>query len=462
MEAVDLIVGGGYVITVDGGRRMFRDGAIAVRDGRIVAVDQTEAVTRRFKARRNIDARNKVVLPGFIDGHMHLNEGPRGVVPDDIPALPWVREWTHPIFAALDEKDESLLAKLAIAEALKTGTTTIVEGGTSWYTDAAVEAAVQIGARLYLGRRTWDIPQRIPKWRMTADQALRNYEDMIRHVHGAGDGRVRVQVHLVGQATQTDELLMGARALARQHNLCVSMHQSLVEEEIDEFKATHEGKRPLEHFAEIGALDDRLRLIHLIALSDHELDIVRSTGVKPVHCISCALKVGYGATAIGKFPEMIREGIPVALGADGANCSNFLDMVRAMHLVATLYKDSRRDVTNVPAESAIEMGTINGAKSILAENELGSLEPGKFADMVLFDTSKIEWQPLTNVVYNLVYSATGSSVHTVLVGGKVVVENGRLTGIDEEQLIAEARKKDWRTWLTEKTNLPYRQRWPEL
>jgi cytosine/adenosine deaminase-related metal-dependent hydrolase len=159
---------------------------------------------------------------------------------------------------------------------------------------------------------------------------------------------------------------------------------------------------------------------------------------------------------------MIRAGIPVALGADGANCSNFLDMVRAMHLVATLYKDARRDVSNVPAETAVEMATINGATSLGAEQELGSLEPGKFADMVLFDTSRIEWQPLTNVVYNLVYSATGASVDTVIVGGDVVVEKGRLTHIDEEQLIREARSKDWRKWLAEKTSLPYRQRWPEL
>ena len=403
-----------------------------------------------------------MVLPGFIDGHMHLNEGPRGIVPDDIPALPWVREWMHPIFAALDEDDERLLARLAIAEVLKTGSTTIVEGGTIWHADVAAEAAVEIGARLYLGRRTWDIPQKVPKWRMTADQALRNYEDMIGRLHGAGDGRVRVLVHLVGMATQTDGLLIGARDLAKRHGLCVCMHQSLVEEEVDEFKASHDGRRPLEHFAEIGALDERMRLIHLIALSDREVDIVRATGVRPVHCISCALKCGYGAAAIGKFPEMIRAGVPVALGADGANCSNFLDMVRAMHLVATLYKDARRDVSNVPAETAVEMATINGAISLGAERELGSLEPGKFADMVLFDTSRIEWQPLTNVVYNLVYSATGASVDTVIVGGDVVVEKGRLTRIDEDRLIGEARRKDWRKWLAEKTSLPYRQRWPEL
>ena len=462
METVDTIVGGGYVVTVDRERRMLRDGAIAIRGGRIVAVDQTASITGKYEARRRIDARNKVVLPGFIDGHMHLNEGPRGIVPDDIPTLPWIREWMHPIFAALDEDDERLLAKLAIAEALKTGTTTIVEGGTSWYTNAAVDAAVQLGSRLYLGRRAWDIPQKIPKWRMTADQALKNYEDMIQHIHGAGDGRVRVLVHLIGQATQTDELLLGAKALARQHGLCVSMHQSLVEEEIDEFKATHKGKRPLEHYAEIGALDDRLRMVHLIALSEREFDIVRTTGVRPVHCISCALKAGYGASAIGRYPEMIKAGIAVSLGADGANCSNFFDMVRAMHLVATLYKDARRDAAQVPAETAIEMATINGAKSILAEHELGSIELGKFADLVLFDTSRIEWQPLTNVVYNLVYSATGSSVDTVMVGGDIVVENGRLVGIDEDELIAQARVKDWRRWLVEKADRPYLQRWPEV
>ena len=137
-------------------------------------------------------------------------------------------------------------------------------------------------------------------------------------------------------------------------------------------------------------------------------------------------------------------------------------MVRAMHLVATLYKDARRDVSNVPAETALEMATINGAKSLLADHELGSLETGKLADMVLFDTSRIEWQPLTNVVYNLVYSSTGSSVDTVIVSGDVVVEKGRLTRINEQKLIAEAKTRDWRKWLAERTSLSYRQRWPEI
>ena len=461
-EPVDLIIRGGYVITVDPERRMFRDGAIAIRGDRIAAVDRTRAVLDAFRAGREIDATGKVVIPGLIDSHMHLNEGPRGVVPDDIPAIPWIREWMHPIFAALDPDEEYLLARLALAEALKTGTTTVVEGGTVWYPEMAARAALESGARLYLGRRTWDIPQRDPKFRMTTDQALRRCEELIARYHGAGSGRLRIFVHLIGVGTQSDALLMGARELAQRHGLVVSMHQSIAEEEVAEFQASHRGLRPIEHFAEIGALDERLRLIHLIALSQREAELVRATGVKPVHCVTCALRLGYGATAIGRYPELIRAGVPVALGCDGGNCSNFFDMVRAMHLVATLYKDARRDVSLVPAEMAIEMATRNGAISVLAEEELGSIEVGKLADLTLFDTSRLEWQPLTNVVYNLVYAATGASVDTVLVGGQVVVEKGRLTRVDEEALLAEARAKDWRRWLAERAGLPYQQRWPEL
>jgi 5-methylthioadenosine/S-adenosylhomocysteine deaminase len=174
--------------------------------------------------------------------------------------------------------------------------------------------------------------------------------------------------------------------------------------------AAHRGRRPIEHFAELGVLGPSTRFIQMIALDDSEVRVLKETDTKVVHSVLCALNLGYGATAIGRYPEMLRQGIPASLACDGANCSNSFDMVRAMYAVATIYKDSRRDNALVHAEQAIEIATINGAKSIAMEHEIGSIEVGKLADLTLFDCNRPEWLPLVNLVNNLVYSADGRSV----------------------------------------------------
>jgi 5-methylthioadenosine/S-adenosylhomocysteine deaminase len=459
-EQVDLMIEHGLVITVDGQRRILTDGAIAVRDDRILAVDPTPDMRQRYAADRTIDATDRVVIPGLVDSHLHLTEGARGFVPDDTPPMPWIYEWICPLFACLTPDEEHLLSKLVLTEALKTGTTTFVEGGTLKYPEAAIQAVEETGIRANLGRWTWDLPPEPEIFRQSAEEALASYEDLIAKWNGAVDGRVSIWVHLIGVGSQSDDLLVGAKDLADKSGVGVTQHQSNVEEEVEEFRATHEGKRPMEHFAELGVLDRNVRFIHMIAVDQGEVELIREFDVKPVHSVLCALNLGYGATAIGRYPEMLEAGISVSLGCDGANCSNSFDMVRAMFAVAGIYKDRRRDVSLVPAEQAIEMATINGAESILSEDQIGSLEPGKKADIVLFDANRPEWLPMINVVNNLVYSADGRSVDTVLVDGQIVVEGGRMTRFDEDELYEEVKAINWAERFTDRTGLPLRIRWP--
>lgn len=240
------------------------------------------------------------------------------------------------------------------------------------------------------------------------------------------------------------------------------MHQSFVSEEVDQFIADHDGRRPIEHLHHLGVLGPRLRLAHALAIDDAELELLRRSRTKVVHCVLGALKTGYGATAIGRYPEMIASGMPGSLGTDGPNCANSFDMTKAMYAVATIYKDRYRDVTQVSAERAIELATLGGADSILPADELGSLEPGKKADIVIFDAMRPEWLPLVNVVNNLVYSANGNSVETVVVDGCVVVEYGRCTTFDERELYERIAGIDWANRLQTRLGLPLNQRWPVL
>jgi cytosine/adenosine deaminase-related metal-dependent hydrolase len=181
-------------------------------------------------------------------------------------------------------------------------------------------------------------------------------------------------------------------------------------------------------------------------------------GVSVAHCPTTALKVSYGVTQVGRMPEMVQAGINVSIGTDGNNASNYSDLHRATYLVAGLFKDARTDPQMFPAEMAYEMGTIGGARTMLLQDEIGSLEPGKKADLVLHDIDRPEWRPLLNVMNQLVWSADGRGVHTVLVDGRVVVEAGRMTTVDEDALYVAAQAAG--EAITLRSGLPDRAKYP--
>ena len=455
----DILIEDALIVTIDTQRRIIRDGAIAIQGDRIIDVGKTTELRRRHTAGRLIHARDMVAMPGFIDTHVHTTEGARGFIPDDIQATPWAREWARELFAVLTPEEEYLLSLLVLAEALKTGTTTVCEAGTVKYVESLAQAAAELGLRCNVGRWTWDLPPLPESLRQTTDQALRSVEEIVRQYHGAANGRISAWVHLLGQGTYSKELIVGAKAIADQYEVGLNMHQSNVLEEVQEFEVQR-GKPPIEYLADLGVLGRNVLLVHVVAVNEREVELLREHDVKVVHCVLTCLNLGYGATAIGRFPEMIERGICVSLGCDGANCSSTFDMGRAIYCVAGIYKDRFRDRNYIPAELALEMATINGARGLLMENEIGSIEIGKKADIVLFNTRRPEWLPIINVVNNLVYSADGKSVDTVLVDGRVVVEKGRLTMVDEESLYDRVKSLDWGRLLSERSGLPIKTRWP--
>jgi cytosine/adenosine deaminase-related metal-dependent hydrolase len=220
------------------------------------------------------------------------------------------------------------------------------------------------------------------------------------------------------------------------------------------------GQRPMIHLAELGILRDDVAMTHCVQIDDQELAVMAELGVNVAHCPTTALKVSYGVTQVGKFPEMMQMGINVSIGTDGNNASNYSDLMRATYLVAGLFKDARQDPQMFPAEMAFEMATLGGAKTMQMQETIGSLEVGKRADIVLHDTDRPEWRPLLNVANQLVWSADGRGVHTVFVDGVKVVENGQMTTIDEGsfynrcQMAGEA--------ITARSGLPDKAKWPVL
>lgn len=456
----DILIENGLIITVDADRRIIKDGAIAIVGDKIVAVGKTAQLRKEYQAKRVIDARDKLVAPGFVDCHVHVTQQMgKGFVPDDVAAVPWVFDWQLKIYPHMDKDDQYISALLAFTEMIKTGTTCFCEAFTAHEPGILARAMEETGIRGVIGRHTWDIPSEPKEVRSTTEQALAGLEQVISEYHGRGQGRINAWAHLIGIGTATDELLQGAKRLADKYKVGIAMHQSVTPDEVEDYAAKH-GKRPIEHFQDIGILDKNLLLVHMLDISDKEVELLGANRVNIGHCPTSALRLAYGATKIGKFPEMMNAGANVCLGCDGANCSNHLDMGRCVYLAAGIFKDCRMDINQIPAEVALEMGTINGARALLLEEEIGSIQPGKKADLVLYDRLRPEWVPLLNPVRSLVYSADGKSVNAVIIDGHLVMEDGRLTRIDEQVLYREAQERAEK--LIPRTGLKERSRWKTI
>jgi cytosine/adenosine deaminase-related metal-dependent hydrolase len=458
-KQVNLLITDGLIVTLDNQRRVITNGAIAIDRDRIVEVGKSRDLRSRYVAERIIDASDKVITPGLINSHAHSTGEPltKGFVPDDTPFEENVYHWLCPIYSVYEKDDEYLSALLIAIEMLKTGTTCFLEAGTARFVDQVVRALVEVGIRARVGKWVWDIPTEPQVYRQATDQAIRNLEETIQNFRTQGQGRVQAWSMIVGHTACSDELMKAAKYYADQYKVGLNMHMSPAQMDPEGFLA-RTGRRPIEHLEHLGVLDNNVVLVHMVCVDDNELKLLKKRDVNVVHCPTTALKVAYGVTQIGKFPEMLDAGINVALGCDGSNSANYMDMIRTTYLAAGLFKDARCDPNMIPAETALEMATLNGAKAMLVENEIGSLEAGKKADIVLFDRNRPEWAPLHNVVNSLVYSADGKSVHTVLVDGEVVVEGGRCMMVDEEDIYRRAQKAG--EAVIARTGLPRKLKWP--
>jgi 5-methylthioadenosine/S-adenosylhomocysteine deaminase len=420
------------VLTLDADRRILVDGAVAFdAAGTLLAVGPTEEVLAGLEHDAAVlDLRGRVIAPGFVDSHVHLGEQlARGLVPDEAGPFEWLPEWLLPMYAALAPEEERLNAELAIAEMLLTGTTTFCEAGTLLEWEVAADVVAESGIRAQLGRWTWDLPDEVDRLRMRADDALRGAEELVDAVRGRGDPRISPAVILWGLGTCSEELMREAKVLARDRGVPLAMMWASVAPE-------HGGPvLPAWELGRLGWLDSGTKLTHAVYLGDEEVRMLARHDVRVAHCPTAALRHIKGISRHGKVPEMLAGGMSVGLGADSANGSNYLDMLRVTYLAATLYKDFRMDPRMISPETALEMATLHGARCLGLEHEIGSLEPGKRADLVVFSTEHPEWRPLHHPVQNLVLNASDRSIESVWVDGRKLVENGELLTIDLPRLL---------------------------
>jgi 5-methylthioadenosine/S-adenosylhomocysteine deaminase len=458
-EKIDVILSGGTVLTVDERRRVIRDGAVAIQGSDIVAVGKREELIKAYDAKEMRQCRHKLIMPGLVNSHLHFyHTMHRGLAPEDAGGVLWSNYVHGKIATKLTAEDEIYGGLIILLETLKSGTTTYLEAG-SYNPAAAIEGVSRIGMRGLMGRRSFD--QFILGHSMLmedTDTCLRENEKFLKKYRdGYNGGLLKACVDIVGQGRCTDRLYTESKKMADAYGTVFNFHLAAVAEEVTATRGLT-GYRPVEHLYRLGVLDSNVSMVHMVHVTDREIRMLAEAQANVIHCPTTALKLNYELSSKGRFPEMLAHGVNVGIGGDASDCSNFADMIRVMYLAAVLPKDYRNDPGVSAAETAIEMATINGARALGMEKDIGSLEPGKRADILILNMWRPEWIPNYSEVQNLVYSADGRSVETVYVNGRLVLDNGKVLTVDEDEVISHCMELSEK--LLGRTGVSVPGRWP--
>lgn len=444
-----ILIENGILIADPEGKEILEDGSVFIEGNRIVEVGPSASLKAKYQPQIRLNAAEKLILPGFINGHSHLEASMRrGLFDDREECVSWLSRLYSWFYPQIDEEVYYYGSLLTLMEAIKTGTTTLCEcGAMPGMEPVAMQAISQIGARAVVGRMTWDtfgestvlgFPERL---RETTQQALERGEEFVKKYHNSLEGRVQAWLCLMQVPNVSDDLCQKSKDIVDKYGSGLMTHGAVTSAMVKLTKDRF-GLPDIERLGALGVLAPNLLVAHAGWLTGKELLLLKEHGVSVAHCLSSSMKGAYGSVSHGWFPEMTQMGINVCLGTDSASSSNHLDMVRQLNLAATAHKEARLDPSLFPAWQVLPMATVNGARAFRLENELGVLAPGKKADLIIFDLHRIGWVPygVENLVQNLIYSASGESVDTVIIDGQVVMENGRLAKVDEGEVRARCQK----------------------
>lgn len=453
-----LITGIGRLVTMDPNRSVLTGAAVAIRDGRIAAVGPESELIRTHADLTLLDVRGGWVIPGLINAHQHLTGDrlARASIPDTLPPGSAIFEWAVPLHSAHTSDDDHLSASLAALEAVSNGVTTIVEAGTVAHPDAVASAVAAVGVRTSIGRWGWDVEE--GPFAAPAPEVVARASDLLDRYPPDGDGLVQGWVTLVGHDLMSDALVRDATALARERRAHMTFHLSPSESDPVSYLA-RTGRRPISHLDALGVLGPHLLLAHGVHLDDAEIDALLTNDVAIASCPWAYLRLGQGFGRAGRHAEYIACGGRLALGCDSENAGDQIDVLRAAALFAGIAKDAHADPTLPGAHLALELATIRGAQAIGRGHELGSIEVGKRADLVVLDPDRPEWRPVgDDAALQIVWGTDGRAVRDVVVAGEIVLRNGHSTKVDERELARRATLAG--AALKERAGVPLTSFWP--
>jgi len=427
-QRVNLTVVHGLVVTMDPQRRVLPDGAVAVQGDTLLAVDTSANISAQYEAAKVIDARGALVLPGLINAHTHMPMSLFRGLADDLSLDDWLHKYIFPAESRYVTPDfVTLSTQLSLVEMLRGGTTTVAD---MYYFEEQVAAATKAaGMRGVLGETLIGFPSPDNK---TSAAALAYTASFLQHWQGDPLITAAVAPHAI--YTCPEQLLKDAAALAQSHHSPLLIHMAEAPFENEQSRRDH-GLTTVQYLARIGLLGPNVLGAHCIWLDQADIETLRHFGVGCSYNPSSNMK-----TAAGLMPaqELLAAGVAVGLGTDGAASNNNQDMFEEMDVAAKQQKFARMDARALPAMQVVEMATITGARALHLERQIGSLEVGKKADLIIVDTAAPHATPMYNVYSAIVYALKSSDVRTTVVGGKALMEDGHMLTLDEPAILAKA------------------------
>lgn len=428
VASVDLLIVGGDVVTMDGAKRVIRNGAVAIRGEEIVAVGTADEITRKYRAATTIDARGKAVVPGLINTHTHVPMSLFRGIADDLDLNEWLTKYIFPAEAKnVNEEFVRVGTRLGLAEMIRGGTTTYCD--MYYFEDAIAEETKKAGVRGVLGETVIQFPVADNK---TPDEALA-YTDRFL-AKWQNDRLIVPAIAPHAPYTVSTDDLKRVRKLSDKRNAPVLIHVAETKKERDDILAKY-GKTPVDYLDSIGFLSDRTIIAHSIWVTDEEIGILARENVGVGHCPQSNMKL---ASGVAPVPAMLKANVAVGLGTDGAASNNDLDMWEEIDTAAKLHKNHTGDPKVVNAEQAFEMATIRGARALHLDKIIGSLETGKRADIAIVDLDSLHQTPFYNLYSALVYSTKASDVDTVIINGRIVMKGRRLLTLNENAIKIDA------------------------
>src|SRR5579863_9699966 len=430
-QRVDLIVTGGTVVTMNGARTVYEDGAIVVKGDTIVAVGSRSELEAKYVASQTVDARGKLLLPGFINGHTHVPMTLFRGLHDDVTLNDWLYKYIFPAEAKnVNEEFVRWGTRLAAAEQIRSGVTTFAD--MYYFEDAVAEETKAAGMRGVLGETFIDFPA--PDNKSEAEM-LAYTEKFLKKWQGDALIHAAAAPHSIYTCSQ--KTLQDSAALARKYHAPILIHVAEMKKELDD-SLKQNGLTPVQYLEKLGILGPDVLAAHCIFVDAQDRKILADRQVGCVHNPSSNMML---ASGVAPVVEERAAGIAVGLGTDGrAGSNNDLDLMEEMDLAAKLQKITKTDPRALGAKAVVEMATIEGAKAVQLEKEIGSLEAGKKADIILIGLDTPNAVPMYDVYSQLVYALKASEVETVIIGGRVIMRDRKLQTIKEEEVLARARE----------------------
>lgn len=426
---VDLLVLGGTIVTMNQSREVIPDGGIAVKGGRIVAVGARADIRRKYVARQTVTAAGRIIIPGLINGHTHVPMVLFRGLADDLDLQEWLTKYIFPAEAKnVTEEFVRVGTRLGLAEMIRGGTTTYCD--MYYFEDAIAEETAKAGVRGVLGETVIDFPVADNK---TNAEAMAYVEKFVKRWQGHELIVAAIAPH--APYTVSEEHLRAARAFSDRTGAPIVTHISETKREVDDSVKT-KGASPIAYLDRIGFLCEQVIAAHVVWPQGNDSDILKQRGVGVVHNPQSNMKLAAGVAPV---PQMLKDGLRVGLGTDGAASNNDLSMWEEMDSAAKLHKVFSGDPKVISAQEAFELATIRGAAALHLEREIGSLEVGKRADLVIVEGDSLNQIPSYSIYSGLVYSTKASDVQTVIINGRIVMRDQHLLTLNEAAIKASAR-----------------------